>query len=554
MIFRVALAALALGFTGTAAQADTLFDDVQGITLDDEGKIKRFVALLVGDDGKVKAVYERGDELPRDVDYREDGQGRVMMPGLIDAHVHVMGIGFGALTLDLSQTRSLEEAQQAIAAYAAEYPDRPWILGRGWNQEIWGLGRFPTSAELDAVVGDRPVWLERVDGHAAWANTRALELARITSATEAPSGGRIERLPGTRTPSGVFVDAAMDLVQRVVLPPRAVDRDLALAAAQKILVKNGIVAVADMGTTIEDWQSFRRAGDRGALDLRIISYGAGIDNMALIGGPGPTRWLYGDRLHLAGVKIYLDGALGSRGAWLKEPYADAPGQTGLPLATPAQLRNMMSRAAISDFQLAIHAIGDAANAEVLDAIDDLDETYGGDRRWRIEHAQIVAPEDLSRFGSLGVIASMQPLHQTSDMFMAEARLDGARLDGAYAWDTILETGGRLAFGSDAPVEPADAFAGLAVAISRQNAQGEPYGGWRSEEAVDFEQALAAFTVGAAYASFAEDRFGRIAPGMQADFLFVDRDPTLASPSQLRNTRVLETWIGGRKVYAAGGSD
>lgn len=549
-IIRIALAVLALGITGTAVQADTLFDDVQGITLDENGAIKRFVAVLVDDDGRVKAVYQRGDELPRDVDFREDGQGRVMMPGLIDAHVHVMGIGFGALTLDLSQTRSLEEAQAMIAAYAEEHPDRPWILGRGWNQELWDLGRFPNAAELDAVVADRPVWLERVDGHAAWANTKAMELAGITEASQSPSGGRIELLPGTQTPSGVFVDAAMELVQKVVLPPRPVDRDLALQAAQKILVSNGIVAVADMGTTIEDWQSFRRAGDNGALDVRIISYGAGIDNMVLIGGPGPTNWLYDDRLHMAGVKLYLDGALGSRGAWLKEPYADAPGQTGLPLATPAQLRNMMSRAALNNFQLAVHAIGDAANAEVLDAIDDLNDTYEGDRRWRIEHAQIVDPADLPRFGELGVIASMQPLHQTSDMVMAEARLDPPRLEGAYAWDTIRESGAKLAFGSDAPVEPADAFAGLAVAISRQNAQGEPYGGWRSDEALNFEQALAGFTTGAAYASFAEDRLGRIAPGMRADFLFVDRDPSMASPSQLRDTRVLETWIGGRRVYRA----
>lgn len=549
-ILRAALAALALLATNTVAQADTLFDNVQGITLDEEGKVQRFVAVLVGDDGRIVQVYERGDELPRGVAYREDGRGRVMMPGLIDAHVHVMGIGFGALTLDLSQTRSLEEAQAAIAAYVAENPDRPWILGRGWNQETWGLGRFPTAAELDAVVADRPVWLERVDGHAAWANTKALELAGVTPDSVSPPGGRIERLPGSRTPSGVFVDAAMELVQQAVMPPRPVDRDLALDAAQEILVAQGIVAVADMGTTIEDWQSFRRAGDSGRLYMRIISYAAGIDNMVLIGGPGPTPWLYGDRLHMAGVKLYLDGALGSRGAWLKEPYADAPGQTGLPLTTPAQLRNMMSRASLNNFQLAIHAIGDAANAEVLNAIDDIDDTYEGDRRWRIEHAQIVDPADLARFGELDVIASMQPLHQTSDMYMAEARLDPARLEGAYAWDTIRRGGAVLAFGSDAPVEPADAFAGLAVAVSRQNAAGEPYGGWRSDEAVNFEQALAGFTTGAAYASFAEDRLGRIAPGMRADFLFVDRDPTMASPSQLRDTRVLETWIGGRKVYDA----
>ncbi|MXP10164.1 amidohydrolase [Pseudoblastomonas halimionae] len=536
--------------TGSVAQADTLFDNVQGITLDEEGRVERFVAVLVGNDGTIEQVYRRGEDLPRDVDYHEDGRGRVMMPGLFDAHVHVMGIGFGALTLDLSQTRSLEEAQAAIAAYVAENPDRPWILGRGWNQELWGLGRFPTAAELDAVVPDRPVWLERVDGHAAWANSKALEIAGITADSVAPTGGRIERLADGKTPSGVFVDAAMELVQQAVMPPRPVDRDLALVEAQKILAAQGIVAVADMGTTIEDWQSFRRAGDAGSLYVRIVSYAAGIDNMVLIGGPGPSPWLYQDRLKLAGVKLYLDGALGSRGAWLKEPYSDAPGQAGLPLLTPAQLRNLMSRAALSKFQIAVHAIGDAANADVLNAIDDLDDTYEGDRRWRIEHAQIVDPADLARFGALDVITSMQPLHQTSDMFMAEARLGPDRLDGAYAWKSILEGRAVLAFGSDAPVEPADAFAGLAVAMSRQNANGQPFGGWRSGEALNFEQALAGFTTGAAYAAFAEDRLGRIAPGLRADFLFVDRDPTMASPSQLRDTRVLETWIGGRKVYDA----
>lgn len=252
------------------------------------------------------------------------------------------------------------------------------------------------------------------------------------------------------------------------------------------------------------------------------------------------------------MKLYLDGALGSRGAILKQPYHDEAGHFGLPLLSPAQLRNLMSRASMEGFQVAIHAIGDAANAEVLSAIDDLSESYKGDRRWRIEHAQIVDPADIARFGEHGIIASMQPLHQTSDRLMAEARLGSDRLGGAYAWRSITEAGARLAFGSDAPVEPPDAFAGLAVAISRTDASGEPFGGWLPQESVSRETAIAAYTSGAAYAGFAEGRFGRLVEGERADFILVDRDPMLASPQELRMTKILETWAGGEKVFSAQG--
>lgn len=533
----------------TPALADGLIDNVDGMTLNAEGRMERFNGIVITTDGRVARLLHRGEARPERPDFRKDGRGAVLMPGLIDAHGHVMGLGFQLILLDLSQTRSLAEAQEAIRTYAAANPGLPWIMGRGWNQEVWGLGRFPTAAELDAIVPDRPVWLERVDGHAGWANSRAMAAAGITATTRAPTGGRIEMVGGR--PSGIFVDAATALIDAHRPQPLARDRDRALALAQERLLSLGITAAADMGTTIDDWQAYRRAGDAGTLNVRIMSYAAEVDNMALIGGSGPTPWLYGDRLRMGGVKLYMDGALGSRGAWLQAPYADAPGQRGLPLLTPSQLRNRMVRATMDGFQLAIHAIGDAANAEALAAIEEIAPSFPGERRWRIEHAQIVAPADIARFGRNGVIASMQPVHQTSDRIMAETRLGPDRLGGAYAWRSLAAGGARVAFGSDFPVESPDPFAGLAAAISRTGPDGEPFGGWRPEEAVTRETAIDGFTRSAAFAGFGEDRIGTLMPGMRADFILIDTDPTLASPAQIRATVVQETWVGGRPVWVRG---
>jgi predicted amidohydrolase YtcJ len=294
--------------------------------------------------------------------------------------------------------------------------------------------------------------------------------------------------------------------------------------------------------------AYRRMGDLGAMRVRVMSYAMGVDTAVQIAGRGPTPWLYGDKLRLGGVKLYADGALGSRGAWLKAPYSDAPKQSGVGFMADDVIRNLMSRASLEGFQVAVHAIGDKANAQVLDSIDAMVDTYKGDRRWRIEHAQIVDPVDLPRFGKNGIIASMQPVHQTSDRTMVEARLGPARLAGAYAWHSMLANGAHLAFGSDYPVESPDPFAGWAAAFTRMDAQGQPFGGWRPQEAITREQAWWAFTQGAAYAGFAEDKFGRLAAGQRADFIIVDRDPLLASPSELRGTKVLETWVGGEKVW------
>jgi hypothetical protein len=554
-----ALLLLATAVMAVPASADGIVDNVNGIAPTADGKVVRFKALLIDQQGRVTRLVPPGEQPPklsrRELkknagkplyDWRIDMGGKTVLPGFIDAHGHVMGLGFGALSLDLSGARSLDEAKAMVAAYARANPNRKWITGRGWNQEAWGLGRFPTAADLDSVVGDRAVWLERADGHAGWANTAAMREANVTAATASPAGGRIEK--SGNAPSGVFVDAAMQLIERAVPKPLPKERDAAFLEAQQALLANGITAVADMGTTVDDWLSYRRMADIGAMRVRVMSYAAGVDTASQIGGKGPTPWLYDDRLRLGGVKIYLDGALGSRGAALKAPYADAAGEKGLSFLSDTQLQNQMSRAAMDNFQLAVHAIGDKANSQVLDAIQVLNATYGGDRRWRIEHAQIVDPNDLKSFGKYGTIASMQPTHQTGDRTMAEARLGPDRLNGAYAWKSVLDNGGKLAFGSDFPVEKPDPWAGWAAAFTRQDANGQPPGGWHPEEAVTREQAWWAFTGGAAYAGFAEKNFGNLAPGQKADFIVVDRDPLTVDAMGLRNIKVEQTWVGGEKVF------
>jgi len=543
---RMLLAALAALFFCSAALADTLIENVNGYTIDRQGKLVRFGAMVIGDDGRVRQLYGRGERRAERTQFRIDGRGRTLIPGLIDGHGHVMGLGMGAIQLDLSDTRSLEEAQAKIAAYAAANPSPRWIIGRGWNQETWRLGRFPTAADIDKVVADRPVWLERVDGHAGWANSAAMKEAGVTAASKSPVGGRIEMVG--RQPSGVFIDAASQLVEKAVPAPLPLVRDRAFQQSQEILLSNGITAAADMGTSSDDWMVIRRAADAGQLKVRILSYASGVDHLLAIAGTKPTPWLYDSKLRMVGVKLYSDGALGSRGAWLKQPYKDAPREKGLGFLTDATLKNLMSRAAMDGFQVAVHAIGDAANAQLIGAIEELAGTYKGDRRWRVEHAQIVDTADLPRFARNGIIASMQPVHQSSDWQMAEARMGLERLGGAYAWRSMIANGVPLAFGSDFPVESPNPFHGLAVAISREDAQGRPPGGWLPEQKLTITQALDGFTRGAAYASFAEDRIGTLDRGAFADFLFIDRDIFAATPQQVRATQVLETYVAGRKVW------
>lgn len=537
---KASLLALAMSFLSTSALADTLIDNVNGVQVDGAGQLEHFNGLLVGNDGKVVQLLGPRDPRPRRVDFRVDGRGRALLPGLIDAHGHVGELGLGTLQLDLSGTTSIPELQRRLAAFADSHSAPRWIIGNRWNQELWADKRFPTSADLDAVIADRPVWLVRVDGHAAVGNSAALREAGITTASKAPAGGRIEK--------GLFVDKARDLVESKIPPALPAQRDQGLANAQALLLGYGLTAVADMGTSEADWNTLRRMGDAGRLQVRVMSYALGLDPLISIAGGKPTQWLYADRLRMAGVNFYADGALGSRGAWLKAPYSDRPDTRGLQFMDDAKLRNLASRAAMDHFQVAMHAIGDAANAQVIGAYEELAQTYGTDRRWRIEHAQILDPADIGRLAKAGIIASMQPTHQTSDDNMVELRLGAGRLTGAYAWRSIAAAGAHLAFGSDFPVESPNPFPGIAAAVSRADPQGQPPGGWRPEERVTLAQALAGFTREAAYAGMAEDRLGSLDPGHLADFIIVDRDITSAAPTDIAATRVLETWIAGRKVW------
>ncbi|MBA2467248.1 MAG: amidohydrolase family protein [Sphingomonas sp.] len=528
----------------SAALADTLIHNANGIQVGAGGKLQRFQALLIGDDGRVKRTFSAAQN-PAAATVRFDAGGRTLLPGLIDAHGHVMALGLGAIQLDLTGTASLGELQSRLKQYADANPGGGWIIGRGWNQELWPDKRMPGAADLDAVVADRPVWLSRVDGHASVGNSLALRRAGITAATASPTGGQIEKDSAGR-PTGLMIDAAAGLVDKVVPATTPAERDQALAKAQDVLLGFGLTAVADMGTSVDEWSAMRRFGQSGGLKVRILSYAAGVDPLKTL--PKPSPWLFDDRLRMGGVKLYADGALGSRGAWLKRPYADKPDSSGLRFLTDAELRDQASRAAGAGYQLAIHAIGDAANAQVISTYEALGRSYPGDRRWRIEHVQVIDPADIPRLSRAGIIASMQPTHQTSDRTMAEARLDPPRLTGAYAWNSITRSGARLAFGSDFPVESSNPFPGLAAAVSRQDPNGVPPGGWRPEERVSFETALAGFTRDAAFAGFAERRIGSLEAGKWADFILIDRDPTAVDPQSLGATQVFETWVAGKKVW------
>ncbi len=378
----------------------------------------------------------------------------------------------------------------------------------------------------------------------AWLRAMAALLATSVLAysaeTKSPEGGRIE--------NGLFVDAAMTLVDSKVPAPTPAEQDAALAKAQQLMLSTGLTAAADMGTSPDEWAAMNRAGQAGTLNVRIMNYAGGIDAMRAMNGGKPGDWLYGDRLHLGGVKLYDDGALGSRGAWLKHPYHDKPDTRGLQFHSDAELLAQAGEAAGKGYQLAVHAIGDAANAQVISTYEKLSAKYGATRRWRIEHFQIVDPVDIPRLKPAGIIASMQPTHQTSDRLMAEARLGPDRLKGAYAWQTVEKLGIPIAFGSDFPVENPNPFPGLAAAVSRQDMSGQPPGGWIPEERVSFEQALAGFTRGAAYAGFGESKIGSLDEGKWADFIIVDRDVSAADPQALARTQVLETWVAGKKVW------
>jgi predicted amidohydrolase YtcJ len=533
--------------TAAPALADTAYVNANGYTIDDQGAVARFATLIVDDSGRVKATLPAG--APVAVKKKVDVGGKTMMPGLIDAHGHIMMLGELALRVDLNTTQSLGAAQAAIKGYKSQ---GPWILGGGWNQERWtsdgkAFGRFPTAAELDAVTGSKPAYLERVDGHAAWVNTRALQLAGITAATPDPAGGRIER-NASGAPTGVLVDAAMDLVRAKIPPATKAQADKALTTALGIIASVGLTSVHDAGIDPEMWDRYRRFAAQGKLTTRVYAMAYGPENRDKIAPQGPIKWDPSDRLAMMSMKLQADGALGSRGAWMRAPYSDAPETRGLPFFEEGAFRRIILESSGKGFQTNVHAIGDAANGATIGAFAAVPEAQRKALRHRDEHAQIVSTDDLIRFARLGIIVSFQPTHATSDKGMAEARVGEARLAGGYAWQTILRSGARIAAGSDFPVEPPNPFYGLHAAVTRQDRNGQPPGGWRASEALTLPQALAAFTTGAAYAAHAEDRLGSLTPGKWADFIIVDRDPFGIPAAELWQVGVEQTYVAGKPVF------
>jgi predicted amidohydrolase YtcJ len=548
---RLSLLAL-LALAPAVQAADLLVNNVNGYTLDSHGQLQHFQALLI-DQGKVVATGDHAALSARAGNAKViDGQGRTLLPGLIDAHGHVLELGYARNSVDLSGTQSLDDALAKVKAYAVAHPDAKWILGGGWNQEIWKLGRFPTAKELDAVVADRPVWLSRVDGHAGWANTAALKLAGVTKASKDPSGGRIER-DASGNPSGVFVDAASDLIYAVVPAPSAQQKMAALDAALAEMASVGLTGVSDAGIDLANYELYRQYADQHKLTARIYAMIRGTgDDFDAISKDGPLIGYGNDFLTVRSVKLFADGALGSRGAAMLKPYADDPHNSGLLFLKPDELTAMIGKALGKGYQVGVHAIGDHANREVLDSYAAAYQTHphGIALRNRIEHAQIVSLQDIPRFVPLQLIASMQPTHATSDMNMAEDRVGHERIKGAYAWQRFLKQGTIVAAGSDFPVESANPFYGLYSAVTRKDHNGQPPGGWYPDQDMTLVQALRAFTLDAAYAEHAETTLGTLEPGKWADFILVDHDIFKDPASTLWNTRVLQTWVGGKQVFAA----
>ncbi len=540
-IFVTAIAAI----SSQAALAETVLHDINGFTSSDEG-IVRFEAIVIGDDGRVVAT---GDDalVEKYADAEHvDGLGKTVLPGLTDAHAHFYSYGYLQNTLNLQGSPSLAAAVASIAAYAKAKPSAPWILGRGWNQVLWPSNAFPRASDIDAVVADRPVWLNRIDGHAGWANSAALNLAGIDDDTPDPVGGKIIRDENGRA-TGVLIDLAMDLVEAHVPKPGKDDIRAAMRAANDALLAEGITSVHDAGVGLAEAEVLLAMADDGELDLRIYAMisGAG-DTLDAIGKP--IRAYGNDHVDIASVKLYSDGALGSRGAAMIEPYSDDPENRGLPFWTQDELDAMVAKANGMGFQVGVHAIGDLGNRMVLDAFEKVQGGKPSPLRNRIEHSQIVALEDIPRFAELGIVASMQATHATSDMNMAEDRVGPERILGGYAWRRMLDAGVVLANGSDFPVELANPFHGLYASVTRQDRGGEPEDGWYADQALTRGETLHSFTLAGAWAAHQEDRLGSLEPGKWADFIVIDRDYFSVPADEIDDIVVLETWVGGKKVF------
>lgn len=523
-----------------AQPADLIVTGARVYTLDPSRPEATSLAVRGG-----RIVYAGDDPAPfRGPETRLiDARGATIIPGFIDSHCHMEGLGDQLETLDLREVRSVAEVARLVREAAKSAPAGAWIRGRAWDQTNWG-GAFPTASDLD--VTEAPVFLVRVDGHAAWVNHKALELAGITAATKDPPGGRIHR-DASGAPTGILIDNAQDLVSQKIPPASFAETCRRLAAAARECARLGITSVHDAGIGKQELAAYRDLLKSNELPVRVY---------AMIGGPGEMWREYlkrgpeiGERLTVRSIKLMADGALGSRGAAMTEPYADEPGNTGLMMLDRAAIEKVAREAVAAGFQVNTHAIGDRANHEVLAAYA---AALGGknDRRFRIEHAQVVAPADFALFAKYSIIASMQATHATSDMRWAEKRLGPERVKGAYAWRRFLALGVRVPNGSDFPVEEPNPLYGFYAAITRQDRSGNPPEGWFPDQRMTRAEALESWTRAGAYAAFEESWKGTLAPGMAADFIMLPADIMTAPPAEILKARVLMTVVGGEIVYEA----
>jgi predicted amidohydrolase YtcJ len=508
--------------------------------------------FAVGSNAEIEALKESGTQVI-------DLAGRFVMPGFNDAHVHLASGGQAQLEVNLEGARTIEEVQQRIRARLAEVKPgewpREWIVGRGWDHTLWPDKEFPNRRQLDAVSKDHPMIFTHISGHVAVANSKALELAGVTRQTPNPSGGEIEH-DASGEPTGMLKEgAAMALVYSKVPPLTHAQRRRGIGLALAEAARFGVTSIQDDSVRGDGaWENFlvyKELLREGKLTLRITEWLPfeetlpGLEELRREGG-ATDSWL-----RTGALKMVTDGALGSRTAAMLAPYSDDPSTSGILTIDPEKLKQMAVERDRAGFQLNFHAIGDRANRISLDAFAAARAANGPrDRRDRIEHAQVVAPEDFARFAELGVIASMQPSHETTDMRWAEQRVGPERAKGAYAWATMLKHGVHLAFGTDYPVETINPMRGLHACVTRELPEGGPAGGWEPQEKISLDECIHDYTVDSAYGEFQETRKGRIAPGMFADMIVLSADLTKIPSAEILKTKVLQTIVGGRTVFQA----
>jgi len=544
----VALCALACTAAPEAPPVDLVVVNAHVVTLDPAQPLAQALAVAgeriawVGSSDEARQRYPETAPL--------DLAGATVIPGLIDAHTHLLALGESYLKVDLRDLPDEPAVVERIRQQAASTPPGQWILGWGWDEGKWAA-QYPTHAALSAATPDHPVFLVGLHSFAGWANARALAVAGVTRATPDPPNGQILR-DASGTPTGILTNQAQALVAEHLpeLTPEQTQRAIELAA--EACVRHGLTSVHDAEVSGAMLEALRALVQAERLPVRVSAMLDGADRALvdawLARGPeiDPRH-----RLTIRSVKLFADGALGSRGAALHEPYSDAPGSRGQFTTPPDAVYALTRRALERGFQVATHAIGDAANRAVLDAYERaLAETGVRDARLRIEHAQVVAPEDVSRFAKLGVLASMQPPHATSDMPWAEDRVGPDRIQGAYAWRSLLASGAHVPLSSDFPGESLDPFRGLYAAVTRQSPDGTPEGGWHAEQRLTLDEALRGYTQEAAYAEFAERDKGSLEAGKLADFVVLASDPSALPPRELLDLRVLRTYVGGVLVFEA----